>query len=104
LTLETMKLADGMPVPPLIVHCPLVMAFGVEDRVHVLSANENPCPLTVTVTPVLPLPGAKVIVGPVTMKEPSTKSEVTAVMVLVTVTVTELPPPTETLTLYAPGP
>ena len=102
--METMKLAEGVPVPPLIVHCPLVIKLPVAERVHVLSLKENPAPLTVTVTPVRPLPGTKVIVGPVTMKEPSTKLEVVAVMVLVTVTVTELPPETLTLTLYAPGP
>jgi hypothetical protein len=67
-----MKVADGIPVPALIVHWPLVITLGVEERVHVLSLKEKPTPLIVTVVPVLPLVGRRVIVGPVTMNVAST--------------------------------
>lgn len=68
-----------------------MIKLPVADRVHVLSANEKPTPVTVTVTPIRPLPGIRVIAGPVTMKVASTKLGL------------PVPPELVTLTVYVPG-
>jgi hypothetical protein len=74
LTFPTLKLPEATPDPPVILQAPFKMTppFVGLDKLHVLSANENPEPDTETLMPVLPAPGFRTIWPLVTMKVAST--------------------------------
>ena len=64
---------EGVPEP--LVRAQAAFLTGVPEILHVLPAGRKPTPVTVIVSPVVPLEGVRVIAGPNrTMKLASAKS------------------------------
>ena len=62
-TPATVNTPVGEPLPAVIIHDAPVTTLPESE--HEVSAGRNPAPVTVTVTPTVPVVGERTIVGPV---------------------------------------